>query len=243
MNISLCDAPQAVADLAAQRVTDLLHDTPRAVLGLPTGRTPIVMYDLLAERHAAGTLDFSQVTTFNLDEFVGIGEDHPGSYRAYMRRYLFDRVNLRHGHGHVLDGLAADADAECGRFEDLITAAGGIDLQILGLGANGHIGFNEPADMLNVRTHRTQLLEPSRKSNAGFFGGDVSQVPTEAMTMGMGTILKARRILLLVTGAEKADTVARMLSGEVTTQLPASFLQLHGDVELICDGAAASRIR
>jgi len=133
VNISLCDDPQDVADLAAQRVADLLHDNPRAVLGLPTGRTPIVMYDLLAEQHAAGTLDFSQVTSFNLDEFVGIGEDHPGSYRAYMRRYLFDRVNLPHGQGHVLDGLASDADAECTRFEAAIAAAGGIDLQILGL--------------------------------------------------------------------------------------------------------------
>ena len=243
MIISLCDDPQDVADLAAQRVADLLHDNPRAVLGLPTGRTPILLYDLLAEQHAAGSLDFSQVTTFNLDEFVGIGADHPGSYRAYMRRYLFDRVNLPQGQGHVLDGLAPDADAECARFEDRIAAAGGLDLQILGLGANGHIGFNEPDTTLNVRTHRVQLLEPSRKSNAGFFGGDLSQVPTEAMTMGMGTILKARRILLLVTGAEKAATVSSMLNGLITTQLPASFLQLHGQVELICDADAATRIR
>jgi glucosamine-6-phosphate deaminase len=241
--ISLCDDPQDVADLAAQRVADLLHDNPRAVLGLPTGRTPILLYDLLAEQHAAGTLDFSHVTTFNLDEFVGIGEDHPGSYRAYMRRYLFDRVNLPKGQGHVLDGLAPDADAECARFEERIAAAGGLDLQILGLGANGHIGFNEPDERLSAFTHRVQLLEPSRMANAGFFGGDVSQVPTEAMTMGMGTILKARRILLLVTGAEKADTVATMLNGLVTTHLPASFLQLHGQVELICDGDAASKIR
>ena len=196
MIISLCDDPQDVADLAAQRVADLLHDQPRAVLGLPTGRTPILMYDLLAEQHAAGAIDFSQVQSFNLDEFVGIGEDHPGSYRAYMRRYLFDRVNLPDGQGHVLDGLTTDADAECDRFEERIAAAGGL-----------------------------------------------AQVPTEAMTMGMGTILKSRRILLLVTGGEKASTVAAMLRGPVTTHLPASFLQLHPDVELICDGAAAAQIR
>jgi len=241
--ISLCDDPQDVADLAAQRVADLLHDTPRAVLGLPTGRTPLLLYDLLAEAHAAGTLDFAQVTTFNLDEFVGIGQVHEGSYRAYMRRYLFDRVNLPEGQGHVLDGLAADPDAECARFEERIAAAGGIDLMILGLGANGHIGFNEPDSSLQARTHRVTLLEPSRKANAGFFGGDPAQVPAEAMTMGMGTILKARRILLLVTGAEKAATVAALVNGPVTTQLPASFLQLHTDVELICDAAAASSIR
>lgn len=243
MIISLCDDPQEVADLAAQRVADLLHDSPRAVLGLPTGRTPIAMYDQLADRHAAGELDFSQVHTFNLDEFVGIGEDHPGSYRAYMRAHLFDRVNLPPAQAHVLDGLAVDPDAECTRFEEAIAAAGGVDLQILGLGTNGHIGFNEPADGLQARTHRVRLLEPSRKANAVFFGDDVSQVPTEAMTMGMGTILKSRRILLLVTGEGKAATVAAMLHGPITTQLPASFLQLHPEVELICDAAAASRIR
>ena len=243
MIISLCDDPQDVADLAAQRVADLLHDQPRTVLGLPTGRTPILLYDQLAERHAGGQIDFAQVETFNLDEFVGIGEDHPGSYRAYMRRYLFDRVNLAPGQGHVLDGLAADADAECARFEDRITAAGGIDLMILGLGANGHIGFNEPDASLNANTHRVALLPASRAANAGFFGGDPSQVPAEAMTMGMGTILKSRRILLLVTGGEKAETVAAAIRGPVTTHLPASFLQLHGQVELICDTEAGRAIR
>ena len=243
MIISLCDDPQDVADLAAQRVATLLHDSPRAVLGLPTGRTPILLYDLLAEQHAAGELDFAQVESFNLDEFVGIGQDHPGSYRSYMQRYLFDRVNVAKGQGHVLDGLAPDADAECARFEQLIAAAGGIDLMILGLGGNGHIGFNEPADSLQARTHRVTLLQPSREANAGFFGGDPSQVPAEAMTMGMGTILKSRRILLLVTGEEKAPTVAAMIRGAVTTQLPASFLQLHDEVEVICDAGAASAIR
>ena len=243
MIISLCDDPQDVADLAAQRVADLLHASPRAVLGLPTGRTPIVLYDLLAEQHAGGELDFSQVESFNLDEFVGIGQDHPGSYRSYMQRYLFDRVNLTMGQGPVLDGLATDADAECARFEERIGAAGGIDLMILGLGANGHIGFNEPAASLQARTHRVTLLQPSREANAGFFGGDPLQVPAEAMTMGMGTILKSRRILLLVTGQEKAPTVAAMIRGAVTTLLPASFLQLHDEVEVICDAGAASQIR
>ena len=243
MIISLCDDPQDVADLAAQRVATLLHDSPRAVLGLPTGRTPILLYDLLAEQHAAGDLDFSQVESFNLDEFVGIGQGHPGSYRSYMQRYLFDRVNLAEGQGHLLDGLAPDADGECARFEQLIAAAGGIDLMILGLGGNGHIGFNEPAESLQARTHRVRLLQSSREANAGFFGGDPAQVPVEAMTMGMGTILKSRRILLLVTGAEKAPTVAAMIRGAVTTQLPASFLQLHDEVEVICDAGAASSIR
>lgn len=243
MIISLCDTPQDVADLAAQRVIDLLHDRPDAVLGLPTGRTPIAMYDQLAERVAAGEVDFARVTTFNLDEFVGIGAEHDGSYRAYMRTHLFDRVNLPAGQGHVLDGLAADPDAECARFEQAITDAGGIDLMILGLGSNGHIGFNEPDTQLVADTHRVGLLASSREANAVFFGNDVAQVPTEAMTMGIGTILKSRRIMLLVTGAGKADTVAAMIRGPVTTQLPASFLQLHREVELICDGDAAAKLR
>jgi glucosamine-6-phosphate deaminase len=241
--ISLCDSPQDVADLAAQRVADLLHDTPRAVLGLPTGRTPIRMYEELATRASDGEVDFSQATSFNLDEFVGIGVSHPGSYRAYMKGHLFDRVGITEARGHVLDGLAADPDAECARFEEAIEAAGGIDLMILGLGANGHIGFNEPDATLQARTHRVTLLEPSRKANAEFFDGDPSRVPAEAMTMGMGTILKARRILLLVTGSSKAATVAALITGPVTTQLPASFLQLHADVELICDTEAAAQIR
>ena len=243
MIISLCDDPQDVADLAAQRVADLLHASSRAVLGLPTGRTPILLYDLLAAQHAAGGLDFSEVQTFNLDEFVGIGQDHPGSYRSYMQKYLFDRVNLPAGQGHVLDGLAPDADAECKRFEELIAAAGGIDLMILGLGGNGHIGFNEPAPSLQARTHRVTLLASSREANAGFFGGEPAQVPAEAMTMGMGTILKSRRVLLLVTGEEKAATVAAMIHGPITTHLPASFLQLHDEMEVICDAGAASQIR
>lgn len=243
MILSLCDDAQEVADLAAQRVADLLHAVPRAVLGLPTGRTPILLYDHLAERHAGGTLDFSHVTSFNLDEFVGIGEEHPGSYHAYMRRQLFERVNMPRAHGHLLDGLAPDPDAECVRYEERIAAAGGLDLQILGLGANGHIGFNEPGDSLTANTHRMTLLPASREANATFFGGDAWQVPAEALSMGMGTILKARRLLLLVTGEEKASTVAAAVHGTVTTHLPASFLQLHAQVEIICDRAAASRLR
>lgn len=243
MIISLCDDAPDVADLAAQRVADLLQSTPRAVIGLPTGRTPILMYDRLAEMHAEGSLDFSEATTFNLDEFVGIGEDHPGSYHAYMARYLFDRVNLPRAQGHLLNGLAPDPDAECVRYEGEIAAAGGIDLQILGLGTNGHIGFNEPGDHLQARTHRVALLPASRAANATFFNGDAAQVPAEALSMGMGTILKARRLVLLVTGEAKAATVAAALHGPLTPHLPASFLQLHAQVEVICDSAAGARLR
>ncbi len=242
MIVSLCEDDAAVSDLAASRVADLLTEHPDVVLGLPTGRTPLGMYAMLVERHADG-LDFSRTTTFNLDEFVGIGPDHPGSYHAYMAEHLFAHVNVRPERVHLLNGLAADLDAECSRFEQAIADAGGIDLQVLGIGSNGHIGFNEPAEGLVARTHHMRLLEPSRAANAVFFGGDVAQVPTEALSMGMATILKARRILLLVSGAGKREALRGTLHGPVTTHLPASFLQLHPQVEIICDAEAAADLR
>jgi glucosamine-6-phosphate deaminase len=241
VTVTLCDDATTVSELAADRVATVLADRPDAVLGLPTGRTPVGMYEGLVRRHGAG-LDFSRVTTFNLDEFVGIGADHPGSYHAYMAEHLFDHVNMDAERVHLLDGLANDPDAECARYEAAIDAAGGIDLQILGIGGNGHIGFNEPAETLTASTHRVRLLDQSRLANAVFFGGDVTQVPVEALSMGMGTILKARRILLLATGSGKQDAVYGTVRGGVTTQLPSSFLQLHPHVEIICDVAAAGRL-
>jgi glucosamine-6-phosphate deaminase len=239
--VSLCDDAAAASELAASRVADLLTDRADAVLGLPTGRTPLGMYAALVEHHEEG-LDFSRVTTFNLDEFVGIGPDHPGSYHAYMADHFFSQVNVDPDRVHLLDGLAADLDAECARFEEAIEAAGGLDLQVLGIGANGHIGFNEPADALTARSHRVRLLEESRAGNAVFFGDDVTRVPTEALSMGMGTILKARRILLLATGASKQGALRGTVHGLVTTRLPASFLQLHPHVEIICDREAAAQL-
>jgi glucosamine-6-phosphate deaminase len=240
--VSLCSHADAVSELAATRVADLLTAHPSAVLGLPTGRTPIQMYADLVERHDAG-LDFSAVTTFNLDEFVGIGADHPGSYHAYMAEHLFSKVNVEAARVHLLDGLAPDLDAECDRYEAAILDAGGIDLMILGIGSNGHIGFNEPADGLTARTHRVTLLPASREGNAVFFGGDAANVPAEALSMGMGTILKARRVLLLATGPGKRDAIQAAVKGPVTTKVPASFLQLHPAVEILCDPDAAAGLR
>lgn len=242
MIVSLCANADAVSELAATRVADLLTSHPTAVLGLPTGRTPIEMYAELVARHAAG-LDFSSATTFNLDEFVGIGPDHPGSYAAYMEAHLFGKVNLPRDRAHLLDGQAPDLALECDRFEVAIADAGGLDLQVLGIGANGHIGFNEPASGLTARTHLVTLLQASREGNAGFFGGQVDNVPTEALSMGMGTILKARRLLLLATGASKKDAIEAAVRGPVTTRMPASFLQLHPAVEILCDPDAAAGLR
>ena len=213
------------------------------MLGLPTGRTPLLLYEELVGLHRAGRADFSQATTFNLDEFLGIPADHPGGYRAFMRRYLFDHVNVNLGRTNFLDGSAADPEEECERYEREIDAAGGIDLQILGVGTNGHIGFNEPAAELEARTHRVTLKPETRRSNAALFDGDESQVPAEALSMGMGTILQARRAVLIATGATKARCVERLINGPITTLLPASFLQLHRNADIFLDEDAARELQ
>lgn len=230
---------RAVARELAARVGQALAETPDLVLGLPTGRTPLLLYEELVALHAAGRADFSRVRTFNLDEFLGIPPGHPGSYRAFMRRYLFDHVNADPSRTNFLDGAAADPLEECERYEREIDAAGGIGLQILGIGTNGHIGFNEPAPELEARTHRVTLKPETRRSNAALFEGDPARVPAEALSMGMGTILQARRAVLIATGATKARCVERLVNGPITTLLPASFLQLHRNAEIYLDQEAA----
>lgn len=243
MRIRVYSSPHAAARALAGFVGRAIASNPRLVLGLPTGRTPIPFYGQLASLGVRHAIDFSHVTTFNLDEFLGIDSDDPRSYRWFMRAHLFDRVNLAPRRVHFLNGRAADAAKECARYERAIARAGGIDLQILGLGANGHIGFNEPGDELIARTHRTRLTRRTRASNAALFGGDVRSVPSEALSMGMVTILHARRIVLLATGRGKAKCVARMVNGPLTTRLPASFLQAHRNVDVLLDAAAAEGLR
>lgn len=240
METRIFDAEREVAHAVAARIADAIRTNPALVLGLPTGRTPLGAYAQLRQLHAVGAVDFSRVTTFNLDEFVGLGARDPGSFRFYMHRKLFDDVNLAPSRIHFLDGTARDLSAECERYERAIRAAGGIDLQVLGIGRNGHIGFNEPADELVAWTHRVTLAESTRRDNAAAFGGDLARVPREALSMGMGTILKARRIVLVATGAPKARCIARAVHGPLTTQWPASFLQLHPQVELFLDREAAA---
>jgi glucosamine-6-phosphate deaminase len=229
---SLALARRVAADLAAH---------PAIVLGLPTGRTPVHLYRELVKLHARGDADFSRASTFNLDEFLGIPPSHPGSYRSFMEGHLFAHVNLAKERTHFLDGSAADSDAECARYDREIDAAGGIDLQILGVGTNGHIGFNEPARALEPRTHRVALKPSTRRSNAALFGGDADAVPREALSMGLATIMQARAIVLLATGKSKAGCVGRMVGGPITTRMPASCLQLHPNAELLLDEAAASQ--
>jgi glucosamine-6-phosphate deaminase len=243
VRISVFTNERLLARSLALRVAARLRQTPKLVLGLATGRTPLPLYEELAALHGAGETDYRQATTFNLDEFVGLSADHAGSYRSYMREHLFRHVNLSPRRIHFLDGQAAALDAECERFETAILRAGGIDLQILGIGANGHIGFNEPASQLSPWSHRVRLTRASRQANAGFFGGTLGDVPREALSMGVATILRARSIVLIATGPRKAGVVARMAAGPVTTKLPASLLQLHPDVEVWLDEPAAERLR
>lgn len=232
----------AVARSLARRIAAAVEANPTLVLGLPTGRTPLALYRELGALHAAGA-DFSQVTTFNLDEFLGIPPSHPGSYRSFMEEHLFRYVNIPTTRHNFLDGAAPDPEGECARYERAIADAGGIDLQIAGIGTNGHIGFNEPARELQSRTHRVTLKAETRRSNAALFGGDAAQVPTQALSMGMASILDARAIVLLATGSAKASCVERLVNGPLTTDLPASFLQLHHDVDIMLDEPAAGHLR
>ena len=240
MDVKIFKRPEDAAIALAQRVAAALHQNRDIVLGLPTGRSPVAAYAELRRMSADGKVDFSAATTFNLDEFVGIEATHPGSFRRFMEEHLFGAVTIDRSRVHFLNGVAPDLDAECERYEGEIEAAGGIDLQLLGIGANGHIGFNEPGRELVARTHHVRLHEVTRRENAALFGGDADSVPREALSMCMATILKARRIVLIATGVRKARCIERTVHGPLTPRFPASFLQMHRDVELFLDEAAAS---
>jgi glucosamine-6-phosphate deaminase len=230
---------QTAARVVAARLATALREKPDLVFGFATGRTPIALYEELARLTASRGLDWSSATTFNLDEFVGVSPEDPGSYRQFMEDHLFRHTNLRPERINFLVGTA-DPDEECQRYERAIAEAGGIDVQILGIGTNGHIGFNEPGPKLEARTHRVTLKEETRDSNAELFGGRPERVPSEALSMGMATILQARALILLAHGESKAACIAAVVHGSLTTELPASFLQLHHDVDLILDTPAAS---
>lgn len=235
MNIQRFTDEDTLAAALAARLITAIHQAPRLVLGLPTGRSPLALYSLLAARSVRERVDWSGVRTFNLDEFVGLGGADAGSYHAFMREALFDHIGIDPGHVNLLDGRANDLDAECARYERAIAGAGGIDIQVLGIGANGHIGFNEPGDSLQAKTHVATLQPGTREANAQLFGNDPDRVPPRALSMGMATILAAREIVLIATGEEKAAAVAGMVRGAITTRLPASFLQLHPRVTVMVD--------
>lgn len=237
LNICKAETVEAAARLAADRFQELLCTKPACVLGLATGSTPIPLYRELIARDQAGRIDFSRVRSVNLDEYKGLAPDHPQSYRRFMQENLFDHISIRPENTYVPDGLATDVDAMCSAYERTIEDLGGVDLQLLGLGHDGHIGFNEPSDHFPTRTHETALAEITRQANARFFASE-AEVPTAAYTMGVGTVMAARRILMIVTGADKSDILHKAFFGPVTPWVPASILQFHPDVTLICDRAA-----
>ncbi len=214
---------------------------PNCVLGLATGSTPIGTYDQLVEWYNKGDLDFSEVTTVNLDEYKGLPRTNDQSYYYFMHQHLFDRVNIDPERTNVPNGMEPDAEKECGRYEELIRSLGGVDLQLLGLGHNGHIGFNEPEEAFEKETHCVDLTESTIEANKRFFAS-ADDVPKQAYTMGIKTIMQAKKILIVVNGENKADIVERAFFGPVTPEVPASILQLHNDVTLVGDEAALAKI-
>lgn len=214
---------------------------PNCVLGLATGSTPIGTYDQLVEWYNKGDLDFSEVTTVNLDEYKGLPRTNDQSYYYFMHQHLFDRVNINPEQTNVPNGMEPDAEKECGRYEELIRSVGGVDLQLLGLGHNGHIGFNEPGAAFEKETHCVDLTESTIEANKRFFES-ADDVPKQAYTMGIKTIMQAKKILIVVNGEGKADIVERAFFGPVTPEVPASILQMHNDVILVGDEAALSKV-
>ena len=214
---------------------------PNCVLGLATGSTPIGTYDQLVEWYNKGDLDFSEVTTVNLDEYKGLPRTNDQSYYYFMHQPQFDRVNIDPERTNVPNGMEPDAEKECGRYEELIRSLGGVDLQLLGLGHNGHIGFNEPGEAFEKETHCVDLTESTIEANKRFFAS-ADDVPKQAYTMGIKTIMQAKKILIVVNGENKADIVERAFFGPVTPEVPASILQLHNDVTLVGDEAALAKI-
>jgi glucosamine-6-phosphate deaminase len=238
MEIVIQPTREATTAVAARICARLIREKPNAVLGLATGNTPLLLYrELIALK-----LDWRRIVTFNLDEYVGLAPQHPQSYHSFMWQNLFRHVNVAKKNVHLPDGLARDVPKFCARYEKQIRAAGGVDLQVLGIGTDGHIGFNEPTSSLASRTRIKTLTPQTRRDNAGFFGGE-EQVPHHVITMGIGTISEARHCLLLAFGKTKAHAVAAAVEGPLTAMNPASALQLHPQVTMCLDADAASELK
>lgn len=237
MNLLKFGNDEDFAKTGANLVASLLQSNPKAVLGLATGSSPISVYEELVRMYRKGLVGFSKASTYNLDEYVGLPVDHPESYRSFMNRHLFSHIDIDLSRTHVPDGNAADLAAECRAYDRKLEEDGPVDLQILGIGSNGHIGFNEPDASLTGGTHVVDLLPETREANARFFPS-VNDVPRQAITMGIGSIMKARQIVLLVRGSGKAEAIQRAVQGPVTTSCPASLLQLHPNVVVLLDEGA-----
>src|SRR5689334_5744549 len=242
MEVVVQKTPAEMAAAAAREVANVLNAKPNAVLGMATGSTPLGLYQELVRLHKKGELDFAHVTTFNLDEYVGLPITHPQSYHHFMHEHLFRHINIPPQNIHIPSGTTTNYRAFCDWYEARIKQCGGIDLQILGIGTDGHVGFNEPGSSLSSRTRLKTLARQTIDDNARFFKKR-EEVPIYAITMGVGTILEARQILMLANGAKKADAVAAMVEGPVTAMLTASALQMHPSAKAFLDEAAASKLK
>jgi glucosamine-6-phosphate deaminase len=242
MEVIIQPTKEAAAALVARIVAKQLRANPHLVLGLATGATMERVYRQLVRMHVEEKLDFSLCQTFNLDEYVGLFPSDPNSYRHYMNHHLFRHVNIDSRNTHLPNGLATDLDAECRNYEATMARAGGIDLQLLGIGKAGHIGFNEPLSALRSRTRVKALTPTTIKQNAPFFGGE-EHMPRRAITMGVGTIIEARRCLLLATGDSKAEVIARAVEGPITSMVSASAMQLHARCTVVVDEEAAGQLK
>jgi len=232
------DTPENIARAAAKNYITLLHEKPGAVLGFATGSTPLTLYNELARLCKAGDISFKQAKTFNLDEYAGMKGTEEQSYRRFMDENLFSKIDIERINTHVPSGMDIDAAP---LYDEAIEAADGIDLQLLGIGNDGHIGFNEPGTPFGSKTHHVKLTEMTREANARFFDS-IDEVPTHAITMGIKTVMNARKIIFIALGEDKADIVAQAFMGEVTPEVPASVLQLHPFVEVYLDKAAAKKL-
>ena len=229
--------------VSAEIIRDALLKKPNLVLGLATGSTPIGLYETLAQMHNAEGLDFSSVTTFNLDEYVGIPPSHPHSYHTFMETHFFNAVNIPTENCHIPQSTAVAHEEFCEKYEAAIVNAGGIDIQVLGIGKDGHIGFNEPSSSLGSRTRIKTLTQSTLEANAPHFGGTVDAVPKMAITMGVGTIMDAKRCLLMASGESKAEAIAHAVEGPITAEVPASALQMHPRTVVVIDEVAASYLK
>ncbi len=243
MNIAILADDDQIAELAADIVVKAIENKPRSVLGLATGSTPVPLYDELVSRYEAGTVSFAQAKGFLLDEYVGLPPEHPESYINFIYRTFASRVDFTKGAVEGPQGLADRPEQAAKEYEDAIMETGGIDLQILGIGRNGHIGFNEPSGSLYSKTHLQVLTKQTRQDNARFFGGDIEQVPRFAITQGLGTINRAKEVILLATGESKSEAMLHVIEGGVSAAWPGSALQFHDNITIIMDEAAASKLK
>ncbi len=242
MEIIIQPDSQQASQVAARIVGRLVKEKPHAVIGFATGNTPLYLYKNLVRMHRDDGLDFSGLTTFNLDEYVGVPPVHPSSFHSYMWAHLFSQINISRERVNIPDGLAADIPAVCRNYEQAIKSAGGIDIQVMGIGTNGHLGFNEPTSSFSSRTRIKTLTEETRLNNAAAFGGQ-DNVPLHVITMGLGTILDSRACLLMAFGRKKAKAIALTVEGPLTSMVPGTVLQLHPRAILILDKDAASELK